>query len=133
MNSAMYEVQKAIYETLKNDTTLSSMITNIYDYVPKNAKFPYITLVNGESNKWNTFDKQGKELNYIIDIVSQYTGFELNIKILDVIVNLLDYKDIPIENSHLVYIRYDDAIKNEEKDGLTKIISATFSVIVQEV
>lgn len=130
--TAILKLQNAIITALEGSTQLMGKITGIYDYVPKNVTFPYITIDEATESKFNTFNRFGRELNIVIHIISQYKGFKEQIEILDIINSLLDYEQITLNDFELVYIRFDEAIKIIEPDGLTRDLACTFSAIVQE-
>lgn len=67
--SAIWEMQKAIYDILIADAPLMSLIgTRIYDEPLPNIKYPYLVLSNFVELSNNTHDGVGYETTFDIDI-----------------------------------------------------------------
>lgn len=136
MSAALLDVQTAIYNKLKNDATLTSLVTGVFDFVPKSQTLPYIEIGEAIDNVFNTFSKQGRDITETIYIVSEYEGYKEALTILDRVVALLDYQTITLTGGHsLVYIRYDNGATAlfEVDNNRTRQVVARFRVIVQEV
>jgi hypothetical protein len=135
MAAALLDVQTAIYNKLKNDATLTSLVTGIFDFVPKSQLMPYIEIGEAIDNVFNTFNRQGRDIVETIYIVSEYEGYKEALTILDRIVTLLDYSTITLTSHSLVYIRYDNGATAlfEVDNNRTRQVVARFRVIVQEV
>lgn len=135
MAAALLDVQTAIYNKLKNDVTLTSLITGVFDFVPKSQALPYVEIGEAIDNVFNTFNRQGRDIVETIYIVSEYDGYKEALTILDRIVELLDYQSITMTSHSLVYIRYDNGATAlfEVDNNRTRQVVARFRVIVQEV
>lgn len=132
--TSLLDIQKGIYDKLTGDTTLTNLVTGIFDEVPKDQGFPFVNIGEATENKFNTFDRQGRDVTETINIYSQYDGFKEALDILDRIVILLDFQPITLTQNDLVYIRYDggNTLLLTEDEGRTKHIRARFEVLVQE-
>jgi hypothetical protein len=73
MTWAPIEVQKAIYETLANDTQLQPLITGVFDSaaVPQNQEFPYVTINPGQLVDRSSHTHRGFETQIQIDVWDQ--------------------------------------------------------------
>jgi hypothetical protein len=73
MTWAPIEIQKAIYETLANDTQLQPLITGVFDSaaVPQNQEFPYVTINPGQLVDRSSHTHRGFETQIQIDVWDQ--------------------------------------------------------------
>lgn len=132
MSTSLKAIQKAIVSTLQNDSQLMDMINGIFDDIPQQENYPLIFIGEPTEERFDTFDKIGKDVTFELQIWSEYKGYKQSYQILDIISQLLDYQEIAIDDYHTVYIRAEtvNAFRPERK--LRQII-VDFRVIVQEV
>ena len=97
------EVQKAIYRALSNAGF------TVYDHIPSNTSFPYITLGEENAMDWSTKTFQGLQTRFDIHIWSRYPGMKEVKEIADQILALLNYRTLLIDSHTLVLIRLIDA------------------------
>lgn len=133
MATSMLEIQTSIFEKLEDSSSLDSLVTGIFDDVPDDQPFPYISISEVSENNFNTFDRDGKESVFTISIWSRYEGFKECYEILEVVNDLLNYQELSVNNYTTVYIRSDGTQVLKDPDGLTRHINVDFRVIVQEV
>lgn len=133
METALLDIQKSIYDVLSGDVTLNALITGVFDDVPKDQEFPFITLGTATEVNFNTFSRQGRDITEEVFIWSRHRGFSEGLEILERVALLLDYTTITTTNS-LVYIRYEDGDTSlvALDEGRTKQIRGRFRVVVQE-
>lgn len=103
--TALYKLQKAMYEALVDDTTLRQMGVKVFDYVTTEETFPYIVFQSPSELQFNTFDRFGSEVDFNLHIWSRYDGWKECYEILDRLNTILHYQQIPIDGLHLVYLR----------------------------
>lgn len=134
MGTALLDIQQGLYNKLTGDATLMALVTGVFDKVPKDQAFPYIAIGKAIENKFNTFDRQGRDVTEEIYIYSQYEGFKEAFQILDRLVELLDYQSITLSNHSLVYCRYDDSDSDYSviDEGRTRQVRARFKIVAQE-
>lgn len=134
MAVALLDVQTAIYNKLKNDSVLLSMISGVFDFVPKGQEMPYIEIGEATDNIFNTFDRQGRDITENLYIVSEQEGYKEALTILERVVELLDYQSISMSSNSLVYIRYDNGMTAlfEIDNNRTRQVVARFRVITQD-
>lgn len=132
--TALLDIQKGIYDKLTGDATLMALITGVFDEVPKDQEFPYVAIGTATEVKFNTFDKQGRDVTEEIYAYSQYDGFKECLQVMERIAELLDYQVITLASNSLVYIRYDDGDTSLSTidEGRTKQARGRFRIIVQE-
>ncbi len=132
--SALNDVQKGIFDVLTADSTLTGLVTGIFDHVPKGQAFPYVNIGDTTETIFNTFGKQGRDVTETIHVYSEHEGYKEVNSILSRVVELLDYTSIALTENDLVYIRYDNGLTSlfEIDNGRTRVASGRFRVIVQE-
>lgn len=130
--TAMMDVQAAIYQKLTGDTSFMNMVEGVFDDVPDNQKFPYITIGEATEVPFNTFDKIGKEETLTIHIWSQYKGFKEALNILKRMNLVLDGANLDLNDHTLVLMQYEDAQTIIDSDGKTRHVPVTYRVITQE-
>lgn len=76
MSHASWEVQKAIFEVLAADATLTELLggASIYDRAPPDASFPYVTFADASAEDWSTQTSKGQLHIMTLDIWSRGAG-----------------------------------------------------------
>jgi hypothetical protein len=83
MSTAVYEVQRSIYEALITSAEVTQLVQpspsggpGIYDSVPENVAYPYIKIGGGdtETDIPSTFKAKGRENTVSVHIWSRYVG-----------------------------------------------------------
>lgn len=87
---AIFELQVAVQARLTGDATLMGMITGVFDEVPANQDFPYISYGQHVIGPWPTFGKRNSEDYFLMDIWSSASGDEECFRILAEVRRLLD-------------------------------------------
>lgn len=74
--SAALAIQKLVFETLIQDTELTTLLagTHIYDAIPANTKPPYILFGEIGSDDWSTGTEKGEELSIELVVWSAKKG-----------------------------------------------------------
>lgn len=132
--TALLEVQKAIFDTLTNDATFSALVTGVFDEVPDNRSFPYVTIGDNTTEvPFDTFGRDGKEVTKHIHIWSNYEGFKEAYDILEEMNRLLDNQQIPINQFDTVLVHYVNG--NTIAEPLNHIVQliARYRIIVQNI
>jgi hypothetical protein len=118
--TALPELQPAVYAKLTGDATLMAMLASpllgtyaVFDFgaVPENQGFPYLTLGNAREKPENCFGRRGYVATYTIDIWdSQFGGFLKSQQILARMNFLLDQKSLTLGTQTFVYCMYQGAM-----------------------
>lgn len=114
-------IQTAIYARLTGDATLTALITGVFDEVPDNQPFPYVTIGDFDSSEWRTHDRPGYEVVGSIHVWSKARGNKESLDIGNAIGRLLgDRTDIPLVGFTLVASWFQDSniIKTRDADGV---------------
>ena len=112
MKLAFMNIQKAIYDRLKNNLTYE-----IYDSVPHGAKFPYIVLGESTNIDFSTKVEKGHEITYTIHIWSEYEGYkELN-EMASNVLRVITDEDLIIDGFHMVMTAIDMVENMRDPEG----------------
>lgn len=117
-------LQKAVYARMREDDQLGLIMaqTNpeVYDYVPENAKFPYIHYQNVSSTEWDTTTEEGFEVIFALHVWSQEEGTKETHKIMQRIYRLFHNQiDLAVELYKLVNLQFQVSDVNRDPDGQT--------------
>lgn len=90
--TALWPLQKAIFQRLSSDVTLSGVVTGVFDHVPENQPYPYVVI--GEPNElpFDTKTSFGEEISLVIHVWSNYPGKKEAYNILGACQRALAYK-----------------------------------------
>lgn len=134
MASALKAVQKAIYDVLKADASLMTLLTNrLYDSgnVPDDTEFPYLVIGEVTEIPDNTLDKRGKRVGLLLHAWSIYAGKDQVYGVLDRLEALLDYQPLTVVGHNVVWCRLTQAQPAEALPGLLHL-RAEFQVRTHE-
>jgi len=58
-SDVIFQLQKSVYTALTGDSTLTAMVTGIYEYVPQGTGFPYLVVNEITAADWSTKTSNG--------------------------------------------------------------------------
>jgi hypothetical protein len=125
--SAAWEVQKALYDAMVADTTLTTLVSNrIYDEPPTDVQYPYIVIGDMTEIPDNRHRLLGYDVTHTIHIYTQPygLGFYPATKILERLNVVLNMKRFNLSSFNMLVCKLDNAIN--ERDGDKRIISARY-------
>jgi hypothetical protein len=114
-----FELQKSIYQTLSGDAALSAMITGVYDRVPQNTAFPYITIGETTGRDWSSRTTTGMNLVVTLHVFSRAGGRQEALQIMERIHALLHEGDLEMTDQVLIMMRFEMSDVLLEQDGFT--------------
>ena len=97
--------QKAIYEMLKTDSQLASMVTNIYLSAPQDAKYPFVLVNLVSLQDMSKYNKKIYDIDFEIAIFTRDRVQESVLKIADHIEILMHKSSIGVADAHIVSMR----------------------------
>ncbi len=116
---ALLECQKAIYSRLTGDSTLNAIISGVYDRVPDNTAYPYVTIGNAQWRDWSTQSRQGSEIHLDVHAYSRKGGRKEALDIMARVYALLHDGSLSVTGHHLVMMRCESAQVRQMEDGLS--------------
>ena len=129
--SAAWEVQKALYDAMIADTTLTTMISSIIADEPKTDQdYPYIVLGDMTEIPDNRHRRLGYEITHTLHIHTKPygLGFYTVEQILTRINTVLNMKRFTMATYHMLVCKFENAMT--ERDGDKRIVSARYRIIV---
>lgn len=134
--SAAFEIQKAIFNRLANDSQIQNLVKGVFDEVPENQKFPYITIGEFKEEPENTFGGKGWITEPSIDIWSQSKGFKEALDIYNEVERLFDGANLELGgNFECVDCRISNVESFREFDenlGVVRHVNIVFKIFTQE-
>lgn len=90
MATALWPLQRAVYDKLTGDETLMGLVTGVFDGVPEQQPYPYITLGSITEVPDDAHDRQGLTAQVVLHIWSKYRGYYEAARILTAMDAVLD-------------------------------------------
>lgn len=128
--TAMWSVQKSLYNALASNSTFMSKISNnLYDEPPTNQQYPYVTIGSMTESNLNRLNKNGfyVTLEMMIFTKNGRGGFKLAKEILELANDVINLKIFSLDNYTMVQVFY--RYSSTERDEDKHIISANYDVI----
>jgi hypothetical protein len=119
--AASWALQKAVHVALTAASAVTALTggVRIFDDVPRNAVFPYVT--HGESvvRDWSTATDEGHEHTVSIHVWSRGAGRKQAHEILGAIEQALDHNALTLDGHRLISLRHEYSEVRREGDGET--------------
>ena len=130
-NLNYYYLQKAIYEKLTGNSSLMAIISDVFDYPPQSAIFPFISI--GNANFSEVSSLVGGIMGYLCDvnIYAREAGHKQTADIMEIIYGLLHNGAVSISGKTLVMMRFESSSIKLQDDGWTYQGIMRLKVILQ--
>lgn len=133
MTSPTLELQAAIVTRLKTDPVVTAIVAGrVYDSVPANPVFPYISLGVADLVSDDVDCIDGFEISIQIDAWSRAVGFPEVRRIADAIRRALHTGEIALADNALVSFRHRVTREMRNPDGLTSHAAVTFEAFAEQ-
>jgi hypothetical protein len=132
MSDHSLELQKSIFNALDGDSTLQSLVTDVYDFVPESTAFPYVKIGEETSIDNGTKTLQGNEHTLVIHTFSRYRGSKEVKEIMSRIYALLHESSLSVTGASLVNLRFEFSDVIKENDGFTSHGLQRFRAVVYD-
>ncbi len=127
MSDPAFALQTAVYSELD-----SNMSTPIYDSVPQDASYPYVTIDYQDSSDADYLGDQRKESKIMYFAVwSNYRGQKEVLQIMGEIDALLHNKRLSLSTGRVAQMRVLSKRTNREPDGVTYMGQLRLLVLVE--
>lgn len=97
MREAAWELQKAVFKRLNEDSQLMSLVTAVYDFVPEEAEFPYVSIGEQTDVPFNTKFTVGENRTLVLHGWSDYPGKKQGYEINNLMLQALTKSPIQLE------------------------------------
>ncbi|MBN8531724.1 MAG: DUF3168 domain-containing protein [Alphaproteobacteria bacterium] len=111
-------VQKALVAKLAGDATLMGLITAVYDFVPEDAVFPYLTLGDGVARDYAVKDAKGMEHLLDLHFWSRGRGRKALLDIAERVYALLHEGTMTVTGHALINMRVEAVETELMADGI---------------
>ena len=130
MSDHSLALQKTVFDTLDGDSTLQSLVTDVFDFVPENTAFPYVKIGEETATDNGTKTLQGNEHTLVIHSFSRYRGSKEIKEIMSRIYALLHESSLSVSGASLVNMRFEFSDVIKENDGRTSHGLQRFRAVV---
>jgi hypothetical protein len=125
-------IQKAVYDTLKNSAVLLAKVTGVYDNVPQETKYPYVTIGDDTGIEYDTDDSTGIEATITVHIWSRKSGRKEIKKIMKIIYDVLHRTTLIISGYECIGCDWEFSETFLDPDGQTKHGVTRFRILAEE-
>lgn len=121
MPSASWALQKALHVQLTADAGLAALLggPRIYDDVPRNPNFPYVTYGGSTVRDWSTGSDDGHEHIVTLHAWTRGAGRKPAHELLGAIENALDQQALVLDGHRLISLRHEFSDVRREADAET--------------
>jgi hypothetical protein len=124
-------VQTAIHTALNGDPTLGAMVTGIYDSVPQDTAYPYVTVGEDNHNEWDTNTTLGSDCTITIHTWSRKRGSKETKTIQGAIYDTLHRSDLSVTGYKIDLTDFVSSQSFTDSDGLTRHGVQTFRMLIE--
>nr|WP_260440079.1 DUF3168 domain-containing protein [Cohnella lubricantis] len=125
-------MQTAVRTHLIADAALMAKVKGVFDAVPNDQAFPYVTIGDVTSVPNRTFDRFGEECTITLHIWSRYAGFKESAEILDHLNRILADTVFPVPGWEVEGCYYDFSETIRDPDGVTRHVPVRYRVKLQK-
>jgi Protein of unknown function (DUF3168) len=121
MPSASWALQKAIHVALTQAAAITALVggVRIYDDVPRDATFPYVTHGQSVVRDWSTVTDDAHEHLVTLHVWTRGAGRKQAHEILGLIERTLDQQALALDGHTLVSLRHEFSDIRRDADGET--------------
>ncbi len=124
-------IQQKIFDTIKDDATIITLVgSSIFDNVPDNSDFPYITIGEVETGDFSSHTNDGFEGSVTVHVWSQDRGRNNTKTIQARIYTLLQNLDLAIVGVPTLNFRLGSQSTILDPDGRTNHGIQTFNILL---
>ena len=129
---AQAAVQSAVYGVLVADAGVTALVgARVYDHVPSNAVFPYLSIGEAEAEPFDDKTKSGMMQALEIHTWSRARGATETKDVMAAVAAALHRAGLTVTGHELAWIRFTKSEVMLEDDGLTRHGVQTFEVATQ--
>lgn len=128
-----WALQREAYAALANDTAVAALLggARIYDDVPQDTVFPFITLGTASVSDWSTGTEPGLEHRLDVHVWSRYAGKRQAYDVIEAVRAVLHDAALSLNGATLVNLRCQSFEVRRDDDGETYHGVARFRAITE--
>lgn len=127
MSDAALAVQTAVLTEL-----VSALSEPVYDHVPEDTNFPYVTIGDDSQEDWSADGLEGEIHVLTIHSWSRYRGRKQIKEIMDSVKDALHEQSLTLMGHDLISMRWESSETILEDDGITYHGTQKFRALTQE-
>ncbi|MGP3686532.1 DUF3168 domain-containing protein [Streptomyces sp. IBSNAI002] len=128
MTTALWPLQRAVYARLTADAPLTALVSGVYDEVPEDATFPYLTIGSITEQVDDAHNQRGLAADVTLDIWSRYRGWAEAAHVLAAADAVLDRQPLAVDGFRDVSIAHEQHTELRDPDPAIRHISVTYRV-----
>jgi hypothetical protein len=126
--TALWPLQRAVFQKLTATPALMALVTGVFDEVPDNQAFPYVSFGGLVETRDDTHDAQGLDVTLTIDVWSNYPGIREAADIFAVLDAALDRQPLVVAGFKDVSVVHDQHQTIRDPDPAVRRVSAQYRV-----
>jgi len=128
-------LQRAIFTALTGSTALINYLggAKIYDDIPEQTSFPYVTIGQSFMADWSTASDQGREHLFRVHVWSRDSGSTESQVIAEEIISVLHDAALILQDNVLVTLRFLSSDTLRDRDGKTHHSILRFRAVTEPV
>ncbi|MDX3405525.1 DUF3168 domain-containing protein [Streptomyces sp. ME02-6977A] len=130
----MLPVQTALYARLKDDATLTGMISGVYDYVPEEAPYPFVVIGEALETPDDRHGGFGRQTVVTLHAWSRYQGYTQVLRIGARVTALLDHQPLTIPGLDHIVTRFEfsQTLTDPEPPGDIRHLVLRYRVVTEQ-
>lgn len=128
MTSALWPLQRAVYARLAADGPLNALVSGVYDEVPEDVPFPYLTIGSITEQVDDAHNQRGLAADVTLDVWSRYRGWAEAAQVLAAADVVLDRQPLTVDGFKDVSIAHEQHTELRDPDPAIRHISVTYRV-----
>jgi hypothetical protein len=134
MMDADLALQKAIYARLAGDAALADLVgARIYDNVPGDAGYPYLTLGEAAVDDWSDGEAAGAEHRLVFNAYTRGGGRAEAKTVMGAVNAAIHDANLALDGHHLVNLRFVATETRREADGATWRGTIRFRAVTERI
>lgn len=128
MATAVRPLQSAIVRKLRNSSDLTTRVTGVYDDVPEDASYPYVSVGSITETADDAHNRQGLDSLVVLHVWSDYQGFAEAADIFAAVDAALDRQPLDVPGWTDVSIRHESHDFLKDPDPKIRHVHAQYRV-----
>ena len=130
----MLPVQLAIYTRLTGDSALMDLISDVFDYVPETAAYPFIVIGEAIETPDNRLGGFGRQTVVTLHVWTQHRGHSKGLAIAAKVTALLDHQPLTITGLDHIVTRFEfsQTLTDPEPPGDIRHVVLRYRVVTEQ-
>ncbi len=125
-------IQEAVYARLSGDEQLAAMVKGVFDEVPEQVVYPYVTVGEAVETPFDTHDCYGAKVDTANHIWSDYRGYLQGNRIAGQIVALLARQPLDVDGHRVVTVKHRQTTPMRDPNPRLRHVVVRFQIITEQ-